>query len=210
LLGALAQGASPAFAGSHDLPASEKCECPLRSLGEGGPELRRVTPYRKCHELLSVGLHFWEGMRRGQVTMIGKKIDAIRLGDKAEFAKTISESDVYLYAGVTGDLNPAHVNEEYAKKTFFKTRIAHGMLSAGFISTIFGTKFPGPGTIYLRQVIEFVAPVYIGDTITASVEVVDINVEKNRVIFKTICVNQVGKEVLTGEAVVSPPKALKK
>jgi 3-hydroxybutyryl-CoA dehydratase len=163
-----------------------------------------------CHAPWRREVHFCEEMRRGRATMIGKKIDEIRLGDKAEFAKTISESDVYLYAGVTGDLNPAHVNEEYAKKTFFKTRIVHGMLSAGFISTIFGTKFPGPGTIYLRQVIEFVAPVYIGDTITASVEVVDINVEKNRVIFKTICVNQESKEVLTGEAVVSPPKPLKK
>ena len=141
--------------------------------------------------------------------MIGKKIDEIQVGDRAEFAKTISESDVYLYAGVTGDHNPAHVNEEYAKKTFFKTRIVHGMLTAGFISTIFGTKFPGPGTIYLRQVVEFVAPVYIGDTITAKVEVVDKNMEKNRLTFKTVCVNQEGKEVLVGEAVVSPPKAPK-
>ena len=141
--------------------------------------------------------------------MIGKKIDEIQVGDRAEFAKTISESDVYLYAGVTCDHNPAHVNEEYAKKTFFKTRIVHGMLTAGLISTIFGTKFPGPGTIYLRQVVEFVAPVYIGDTITAKVEVVDKNAEKNRLTFKTVCVNQEGKEVLTGEAVVSPPKAPK-
>jgi 3-hydroxybutyryl-CoA dehydratase len=141
--------------------------------------------------------------------MIGKKIDEIQVGDTAEFTKTISESDVYLYAGVTGDLNPAHVNEEYAKKTFFKTRIVHGMLSAGFISTIFGTKFPGPGTIYLRQVIDFLAPVCIGDTITAKVEVLAKDTDKNRVTFKTVCMNQEGKEVLVGEAVISPPKAVK-
>jgi 3-hydroxybutyryl-CoA dehydratase len=141
--------------------------------------------------------------------MIGKKIDEIQVGDRAEFAKTISESDVYLYAGVTGDLNPAHVNEEYARKTFFKTRIVHGMLAAGLISAVFGTKFPGPGTIYLRQVMDFVSPVYIGDTITAKVEVVDKNREKNRVTCKTVCVNQEGQEVLVGEALLSPPKAVK-
>lgn len=138
--------------------------------------------------------------------MIGKTIDELRLGDAAEFTKTVSESDIYLYAGVTGDFNPAHVNEVYAEKTFFKTRIAHGMLVAGFISTVLANKLPGPGTIYMRQELNFLAPVRIGDTITARAEVIQIITEKNRVRLKTTCVNQEGIQVLDGEAVVSPPK----
>ncbi len=141
--------------------------------------------------------------------MIGKTIHEIEVGDKAQFAKTVSESDVYLYAGITGDSNPAHINEEYAKKTVFKTRIAHGMLSAGFISAILGLHLPGPGTIYVSQTLQFLAPVRIGDTITAAVEVVEILPKKNRVTLKTVCVNQDGTTVLAGEAVVSPPKQLK-
>lgn len=142
--------------------------------------------------------------------MIGKTIDDLQIGDSAEFAKTVSESDIYLYAGLTGDCNPAHINEEYAKKTFFETRIAHGMLSAGFISTVIGTKLPGTGSIYVKQNLSFLAPVRIGDTITALAQITDINVEKNRVRLKTTCMNQDGIQVLEGEAVVSPPKPLKK
>ena len=138
--------------------------------------------------------------------MIGKTIEELKLGDVAEFTKTVSESDIYLYAGITGDLNPAHVNEIYAGKTFFKTRIAQGMLTAGFISGILGTQLPGPGTIYLRQELNFLAPVRIGDTITARVEVIEIISEKNRVRLKTTCTNQDGTQVLDGEAVTSPPK----
>jgi 3-hydroxybutyryl-CoA dehydratase len=142
--------------------------------------------------------------------MIGKTIDKLSVGDTAEFSKTVSESDIYLYAGVTGDFNPAHVNEDYAKKTFFKTRIAHGMLSAGFISTVIGTKLPGTGSIYIKQDLNFLAPVRIGDTITARVEVAEIMTGKNRVRLKTVCVNQEGTLVLDGQAVVSPPKPPKK
>ena len=142
--------------------------------------------------------------------MIGKTIGELKIGDTAEFAKTVSESDIYLYAGITGDLNPAHINEDYAKNTFFKTRIAHGMLSAGFISTVIGTKLPGTGSIYVKQDLRFLAPVRIGDTITARVEVVEIIAEKKRVRLKTTCINQEGIQVLDGEAVVSPPKPLKK
>jgi 3-hydroxybutyryl-CoA dehydratase len=138
--------------------------------------------------------------------MIGKTIGELNVGDSAEFAKTIGESDIYLYAGITGDFNPAHVNEAYAEKTFFKTRIAHGMLTAGFISAILANKLPGPGTIYLRQELKFLAPVYIGDTITAQVEVIEIVAEKNRVRLRTTCVNQDGTQVLDGEALISPPK----
>jgi 3-hydroxybutyryl-CoA dehydratase len=138
--------------------------------------------------------------------MIGKTIDQLTLGDRAEFTKTVSESDIYLYAGVTGDLNPAHINEAYAKNTFFGTRIAHGMLIAGFISTILGNQLPGHGTIYLSQEVHFLEPVHIGDTITARVELVEIMTEKKQARFKTVCFNQEGIEVLDGEAIVSPPR----
>lgn len=139
--------------------------------------------------------------------MIGKTIDQLRIGDTAEFGKTISESDIYLYAGVTGDFNPAHLNEVYAKKTYFKTRIAQGMLTAGFISGLLGVSLPGPGTIYIRQELDFLAPVHIGDTITARVEIIEILNQKNRVTVRTTCVNQDGTMVLDGRAIVSPPKA---
>ncbi len=139
--------------------------------------------------------------------MRGKTISELKVGDSAEFSKTISEADVYLYAGVSGDLNPAHINEAYARNTFFKTRIAHGMLSAGFISAVLGMQLPGPGSIYMRQELSFRAPVRIGDTVTARAEVIEINVEKNRVRLKTTCVNQEGTLVLDGEALVSPPRA---
>jgi len=139
--------------------------------------------------------------------MRGKSMEEIHIGDVAEFAKTVSETDVYLYAGLSGDLNPAHVNEAHAQKTFFKTRIAHGMLSAGFISAVLGMQLPGPGTIYLRQELNFMAPVRIGDTITARVEVIEKNAEKNRLRLRTNCTNQEGKIVIDGEALVMPPKA---
>lgn len=138
--------------------------------------------------------------------MTGKTIDQLKVGDTAEFAKTISESDVYLFAGVTGDLNPAHVNEAYAQKTFFKTRIAHGMLLAGLVSTVIGNRLPGPGSIYVKQELNFLAPAHLGDTITARVEIKDIAVEKNRAVLRTTCLNQEGVLVLDGEALVSPPR----
>ncbi len=133
----------------------------------------------------------------------------MQVGDAAEFAKTVTETDIYLYAGITGDFNPAHVNEAYAKNTFFKTRIAHGMLTAGFVSAIIANQLPGPGTIYMKQELSFLAPVRIGDTITARVEVLELLAEKNRVRLKTTCSNQDGVTVLTGEGLVSPPKASK-
>jgi 3-hydroxybutyryl-CoA dehydratase len=139
--------------------------------------------------------------------MISKTIQEIHIGDGASIAKTITETDIYLYAGITGDFNPAHIDECYASQTVFKSRIAHGMLTAGLISAIFGTRFPGPGTIYIRQELSFLAPVRIGDTITASVEVIETHPEKNRVRMKTFCKNQAGTLVLEGEALVSPPKA---
>ncbi|MFZ5569618.1 MAG: MaoC family dehydratase [Thermodesulfobacteriota bacterium] len=141
--------------------------------------------------------------------MIGKSYEELSVGDTREFSKTISESDVYLYAGITGDLNPAHVNAVYAGKTFFKTRIAHGMLVGGLISTVIGTMLPGPGTIYMKQSLSFLAPVRMGDTITARVAVLEKLPEKGRVRLQTTCVNQDGTIVLDGEALVSPPRPSK-
>ena len=141
--------------------------------------------------------------------MIGKTIDQITLNETAEFSKTISESDIYLFAGVTGDLNPAHINEEYARDTVFKTRIAHGMLAAGFISAVLGTRLPGPGSIYIRQELNFLAPIRIGDTVTARVEVIQIMIEKKQVRLRTTCSKQDGTVVLDGEAIISPPRKKK-
>lgn len=136
----------------------------------------------------------------------GLTIEQLEVGQKASFTKTVTEADVYNYAGVSGDFNPAHMNEEYAKNTAFKTRIAHGMLSAGFISAVLGTKLPGPGTIYLNQDLRFTKPVHFGDTITATITVEELIKEKNRAILKTVCTNQDGDVVVEGTAKVMPPK----
>ncbi|GAA0816143.1 MaoC family dehydratase [Clostridium tertium] len=138
--------------------------------------------------------------------MKGKNIKEIRLGEKASYSRTVSEADVVLFGGVSGDLNPAHFNEEYCKDTMFKGRIAHGMLSAGYISTVLGMSLPGPGTIYLSQELKFTAPVRFGDTITAVVEVIERLEEKNRITLETICTNQRGEVVIKGKALVMPPK----
>ena len=138
--------------------------------------------------------------------MKGLTIKELNIGDKDYFEKTISESDVYLYAGITGDLNPAHINQREAENSIFKGRIAHGMLTAGLISAVLGMKLPGPGTIYLSQEMKFLAPVRFGDTIKAEVEVIEKIEEKNRIKLSTTCTNQNGEIVLKGIAVVMPPK----
>jgi 3-hydroxybutyryl-CoA dehydratase len=138
--------------------------------------------------------------------MLGKTIDQIKVGDCDEFTKTIAEADIYMFAGVTGDLNPFHIDEEYCKKTFFKGRIAHGMLLAGFISTVVGCKMPGPGAIYVKQELKFMAPARIGDTITARATVTEVIADKNRVMLQTTCTNQNDEVVLDGQAMVSPRK----
>lgn len=138
--------------------------------------------------------------------MLGKTVDEIKIGDSAEFSKTISEADIYLFAGLTGDMNPFHVNEEFSRNTFFKGRIAHGMLLAGFISTVVGCHLPGPGAIYVKQDLVFLAPARIGDTITAKVNVISVLENENRVTMKTICTNQNGELVVDGQATVSPRK----
>lgn len=128
----------------------------------------------------------------------------LAVGMSAEFAKTVTEADVVAFAGVSGDTNPVHLDEEYARHTVFKGRIAHGLLSAGFISTIFGTRLPGPGAIYVTQNLRFKAPVKIGDTVVARVEVTELNAEKKRASFRTTC--SVGDTlVVDGDAVIMVP-----
>jgi len=132
--------------------------------------------------------------------------DEIHVGQTASVTKTISEYDVYAYAGVTGDFNPAHINAPYAEGTFFKTRIAHGMLTASFISTVLGMHLPGTGAILISNSVNFLAPVHIGDTVTTTCEVVE-KMEKGRVRLKSAVTNQNGEIVLTGESLASAPKA---
>jgi 3-hydroxybutyryl-CoA dehydratase len=130
------------------------------------------------------------------------------VGERAQTSKEVTEEDIASFARITGDWNPVHIDPEFASKTHFKGRIAHGMLSAGLISAVVGTKLPGPGCIYLSQNLRFVRPVRIGDTLTAEVEVTDWNPTKRIIHLNTRCFNQAGEDVVTGEAVlmVEPPQ----
>jgi len=130
-----------------------------------------------------------------------------RVGERASLAKTVTEENVRTLAELTGDTNPLHLDEEYARKTRFGRCIVHGVFSGGLISAVLGTRLPGPGAIYLSQQIEFLAPVYIGDTVTATVEVVSWRPEKRIVTLKTDCHNQDNKQVVTGQAVLIVPGA---
>ena len=131
-------------------------------------------------------------------------IDQLQPGMSASIAKTVTETDIVLFAGISTDVNPAHLDEEYAKGTMFGGRIAHGMLSAGFISTVLGTKLPGPGAIYLAQTLKFQAPVKIGDTVVARCTIKELTPEKRKAKFDTICTVR-GKVVLEGEADIMVP-----
>ena len=133
-----------------------------------------------------------------------RTVHDIELGEEASLTKTISESDVYLFAGITGDLNPAHINAEYMKTTPFKQRLVHGVLTTGLISAALAMKLPGPGGILLAINMKFTAPVFFGDTITAKVKLTEKNIDKNRLKLKTICQNQNGQIVVDGEAFISP------
>ncbi|HET7464975.1 MAG TPA: MaoC family dehydratase [Longimicrobium sp.] len=133
-------------------------------------------------------------------------IQEIAVGQTAEFTKTVTETDVVLFAGITGDFNPAHVDEVEAARGMFGGRIAHGLLSAGFISTVLAMRLPGPGTIYLSQNLRFVRPVRIGDTVTARVEVAEVVAPKRRVRLTTSVSNHHGETVIDGEAVVMVPE----
>lgn len=129
----------------------------------------------------------------------GYYLEDLEVGMAASYAKTISEADVVLFAGISGDDNPVHINEEYAAQTPFKRRIVHGMFSAALISTVAGTRLPGPGAIYVDQQIKFKAPVYIGDTAKATLTITAVDQRRRRVKAKTD-VHVGEKLVATGEA----------
>lgn len=130
-----------------------------------------------------------------------------RIGDSAYFEKTISESDVYLYAGITGDLNDLHINKVEAQKSIFGQRIVHGMLASGLISTAIGMYLPGKGTIYMEQSVKFCSPVLFGDTLRATVTIAEILNEQKRILrLDTIVTNQQQEVVIKGEAVVKAPQ----
>jgi 3-hydroxybutyryl-CoA dehydratase len=134
----------------------------------------------------------------------GLFIEDLEEGMSASFAKTITDADIVMFAGVSGDTNPVHLDADFAAGTMFKERIAHGMLSASLISTVLGTKLPGPGAIYMSQTLKFKAPVKIGDTVTATGTVSELNREKRRATIACVCTVG-GKPVIEGEAMVMVP-----
>jgi 3-hydroxybutyryl-CoA dehydratase len=131
----------------------------------------------------------------------GYDIEDLQVGMNATFAKTITEADIVMYSGVSGDTNAVHVNEEYALTTPFKGRIAHGMLSASLISAVLANRLPGPGTVYLGQTLKFLAPVHPGDTVHAKVEVRELDVTHGHVVLATTCSVR-GVVVIDGQAEV--------
>jgi 3-hydroxybutyryl-CoA dehydratase len=137
--------------------------------------------------------------------MQGAYLEDLEIGQTAELRRTVSAQDIDAFAAVTGDNNPVHLDEAYAAATQFKGRIAHGMLSAGYISAVLGTRLPGPGAIYVSQTLSFRRPVRIGDEVTAEVKVTAIDPARGRVSFATQCV-VAGKTVVEGEAVVVVPR----
>jgi 3-hydroxybutyryl-CoA dehydratase len=134
----------------------------------------------------------------------GVFFEDLSVGQEASLSKTVSEADIVAFAEISGDRNPVHIDAQYAAGTMFKERIAHGMLSAAYISAVFGMKLPGPGAIYISQTLNFKAPVKIGDTVVTTVKVIELIAEKKRARFETVCsVN--GKAVVQGEAVLMVP-----
>jgi 3-hydroxybutyryl-CoA dehydratase len=129
-----------------------------------------------------------------------------KVGDSVQLSKTVKDEDIRIFAEVTGDKNPLHLDDEFASKTIFKRRIAHGILTAALISSVIGNRLPGNGTIYLSQTLNFLAPVYVGDEITAKVEVLQVLKEGKRLRLKTQVINQNGTVVIDGEALVIPPR----
>lgn len=132
----------------------------------------------------------------------------LQVGDTGSFSKTISEKDVFAFADVSGDFNPLHIDEEYAKRSRFGQRIAHGILTAGIISTVLGGEIPGLGTIFVELHIKFLKPVFFGDTMTATGTVMEI-INPKRVRMLVACRNQHGEDVALGNAIVVPPKETK-
>jgi 3-hydroxybutyryl-CoA dehydratase len=148
-------------------------------------------------------------MREVPVEMI-KERTSFTIGEEATLTSIISDDDIRTFARISGDDNPVHMNEDYAKGTMFKGRIAHGMLVAGLISAILGTKLPGPGAIYMSQQLRFLAPVRPGDQVTASAKVIEWDQVKGRVTLSTEVKNQEGVAVISGEARLAMSSFLKK
>lgn len=135
------------------------------------------------------------------------KIEEITLGMSFSYSQTVTDADIKAFAGVSGDRNPVHMDEEYAGNSRFKKRIAHGLMSASYFSAIFGTKFPGPGCVYVSQSLNFLRPVYIDDTVNAIATVKAVDFNKRRVFFDTVCKVK-SKKVIVGEAEIYIPEAL--
>ncbi len=138
--------------------------------------------------------------------MIGITIDAIAVGDSAQITRRVTDGDIAAFVDAVGDHNPVHADREYAASTVFKEPIAPGIWTAGLVSAVIGTRLPGPGAIYLSQDLKFLKPVKAGDSISARVEVLEVNRERNRIRLRTVCTNQRAEDVLTGEAVVMPSR----
>lgn len=126
-----------------------------------------------------------------------------KIGDSASIKHIIKEKDIQLFAEASGDYNPLHLDEEYANKSIFKKRIAHGMLSAAYISSVLGTQLPGEGSIYMSQSLKFIKPVFIGDEITTEVKIT--NIVNRKAYLETVCINQNNEKVTIGEAVILLP-----
>ena len=132
-------------------------------------------------------------------------IEEIEIGMSASYSQTITDADIKVFSGISGDRNPVHLDEHYAENSRYKKRIAHGLMTASYFSALFGTKIPGEGCVYVSQSLNFKRPIYIGDTVIATVEVVKIDLEKNRVFFKTTC--KVKNKIVTdGEAEIYIPR----
>lgn len=131
-------------------------------------------------------------------------IEEIKIGMTASYTQTITDADIKAFAGVSGDRNPVHLDQEYAENSRYKKRLAHGIMTASYFSALFGTKIPGEGCVYVSQSLNFIRPVYINDTVVATVEVIKIDKEKRRILFKTTCKVK-NKIVTNGEATIFIP-----
>jgi phosphate acetyltransferase len=139
--------------------------------------------------------------------MIGRPLADLRVGDGAELTRVAGPADIAAFVQAVGDHNPLHADRTFAAATPFADRVAPGLWTAGLISAVIGTRLPGPGAVYLHQDLRFLRPVMFGDAVTARVEVLEVQPERNRVRLRTVCLNQRGEQVLAGEAVVMPPRA---
>lgn len=131
-------------------------------------------------------------------------IKDIKIGMKATYSQTITDTDVKAFAGISGDRNPVHLDEIYAQNSRYKKRIAHGLISASYFSALFGTKLPGEGCVYASQTLNFKRPIYVGDTVTAQIEVINIYIDKKKILFRTTCMVK-NRIVIDGEAEIFIP-----